>query len=88
MAHEIHASIVLRLEDDQPKEWISALSVVAAEWTKFLASVEPLQGIAAFNVSESGKAAGANGVKRRRRRRNTEGKLVDPTEAEQLAAVS
>lgn len=76
MAHRIHASVVLPLPDGEPKEWISALSVVASAWSAFLAAVEPLRGVPEFTLIETKGAAG-NGVKRTRRRRNAEGQLVD-----------
>ncbi len=68
MPHEIHASIVVRLEDDAPAEWTSALSVVAAQWAVFLAAVEPLPRTVTFVVTE-GIPAEANGTRRSHKRR-------------------
>jgi hypothetical protein len=68
MAHEIHASIVVRLEDDKPAEWTSALSVVAAQWAAFLTAVEPLPRTVSFVVTE-GMPSAANGTRRSHRRK-------------------
>jgi hypothetical protein len=67
MPHEIHASIVIRLEEAEAKEWTSALSVVAAQWATFLSAVEPLHGVAHFEVSET-KGKAPNGARQRRTR--------------------
>jgi hypothetical protein len=77
MAHEIHASIVVRLDDAEASEWTSALSVVAAQWAAFLTAVEPLPRTTSFVVTETMPGA-ANGAKRPHRRKGVQAQDGNP----------